>query len=92
MISSRLGLAKLYQRQGKFAQALAELNLAAKMDPNAYTIRYLRGQVLLRLGRTKEGREELDAATRMLNASRTERQKQLGSEPLPNPELTREPQ
>jgi len=92
LISSRLGLAKLYQRQVKFAQALAELNLAAKMDPNAYAIHYLRGQVLLRLGHTKEGREELDVATRMLNASRTERQKQLGSEPLPNPELTREPQ
>lgn len=92
LISSRVGLAKLYQHQGKFAEALTQLNIAGKLDPSASTIHYLRGQVLLRLGRTKEGRDELNTATRLINASRAERQKQLGSEPLPNPELTREPQ
>ena len=92
LISSHVGLARLYQRQGKYAQALSELDSAGKMDPNGYNIHFLRGQVLLRLGRQQEGRAELDTATRMLNASRAQRQKELGTEPLPNPELTREPQ
>ena len=87
-----MGLARLYQRQGKYAPALSELDSAGKMDPNGYNIHFLRGQVLLRLGRQQEGRAELDAATRLLNASRAQRQKELGTEPLPNPELTREPQ
>jgi hypothetical protein len=41
------------------------------------------------MGREKEGREELAAATKMLNRQRAERQKELEGA---SPELAREPE
>jgi predicted Zn-dependent protease len=91
-LNSRLGLAKIYQRQEKYKEALAELDAALKLDPNSYNVHFLRGQVLLRLGRRQEGQAELDNATRVLNASRSKRQQELDTDNVPNPELTQEPQ
>jgi predicted RNA polymerase sigma factor len=51
----------------------------------------LRGQLLQRLGRTQEARVEMDATTKMMNAQRDKRQKELYGGPVPNPELTQEP-
>jgi len=90
LLSSRIGLAKIYQQEGRYAEALAELDAAKKLDDKSNNVHYLRGQVLLRMGRRKEGQAELATATELLNASRAKRQKEL--EPVPNPELTREPQ
>jgi tetratricopeptide (TPR) repeat protein len=92
LISSRLGLAKIYQHEGKYSEALAELDKASKLDPNNSTVHFLRGQALLRLGRQQEGKAELANATQILNTSRAQRQKEMEAEPVPNPELTHEPQ
>ena len=92
LLTSRLGLAKIYQRQGKYKEALAELDAASKIDPNSYNVHFLRGQVLLRLGRKQEGQVELDKSTRILNTSRAKRQQELDTESVPNPELRQEPQ
>jgi tetratricopeptide (TPR) repeat protein len=92
LLSSRIGLARIYQQQSKYQAALAQLDAAAKLNPNSYNVHYLRGQALMRLGRRREGETELAAATRMLNAGRAQRQKDLESGSLPDPDLTREPQ
>jgi len=62
------------------------------MDSGNASARYLRGQVLVRMGREKDGRAELATATTMLNQQRAARHKELEGEPAPSPELAREPQ
>ena len=85
-------MAQVYQREGKYAQALVEIDAALKLDPGSSSVHYLRGQLLQRLGRTQEARAEMDATTRMMNQQRDKRQKELYGGPAPNPELTQEPQ
>ena len=50
MLTPHLGLAKVYQRQGQYEKALAELDAAGKLDLQSSRIHYLRGQVLLKHG------------------------------------------
>ena len=90
--SSHYQLARVYQREGKFKEALAEIDAAGKLDQTSSSIHYLRGQVLQKLGRTQEAKAEMETTTRMMNAQRSKRQKELYSSPLPNPELKQEPQ
>ncbi len=85
-------MARVYQSEGKFAQALTEVEAAAKIDPENSNVHYLRGQLLQRLGRTQEARAEMEATTRVMNEQRDKRQKELYGGPAPNPELTQEPQ
>ncbi len=92
LASSRYQLAQIYQHEGKYAQALAEIDAALKLDPASSSVHYLRGQLLQRLGRTQEARAEMDATTKMMNQQRDKRQKELYGGPAPNPELTQEPQ
>jgi len=62
LLNSRLGLAKIYQRQEKYAPALREIDAAVKLDPARPDLHYVRGQLLLRLGRKAEAQEELQRA------------------------------
>ena len=54
--SSHYQLARVYQSEGKYPQALTEIDAAAKIDPANSSVHYLRGQLLQRLGRTQEAR------------------------------------
>ena len=54
--------AKIYQRQKKYAAALTETDQAVKLDPERTEAHYVRGQVLLRLGRKEEAKKEMTAA------------------------------
>jgi tetratricopeptide (TPR) repeat protein len=92
LVESRMGLAKIEERKKEYPAALEQLNEIVTLDKENAAARYLRGQVLLRMGRDKEGREELALATKMLNAKRAARQKELEGEPVASPELAREPQ
>ena len=92
LVSALMGLAKIEEHRQHYAAALAELDQIIRLDSGNASARYLRGQVLVRMGREKEGRQELAAATKMLNQQRTARQKELESEAVPSPELAREPQ
>lgn len=92
LVNSYIGLAKTYQRQEKFQQALSAIDAASKADPNRTEIHYLRGQVLVHLGRKEEGRKELETAVRIDNERRAQRQKQLEIGVVPSPELMQEPQ
>jgi tetratricopeptide (TPR) repeat protein len=89
--SSYFGLARVYQRQGKFSEALTAVNSAEKLDLGNANYHNLKGQILVRLGRSKEGQTELQTATELLNASRERRHTELGKSALPQPELTTEP-
>ena len=92
LINSYLGLAKIYQREEKYAQVLTEVDAAGKLDPSRTDIHYLRGQALVHMGRKDEGKKELDAAVQIDNERRAERQKQVETGTVPSPELLQDPE
>lgn len=92
MVSSLMGLAKIEEQQKHYAAALTELDHVIQLDCGNASAHYLRGQVLVRMGRDKEGREELARATKMLNEQRAARHKELEGDTVPSPELAREPE
>lgn len=92
LINSYFGLAKTYQREKKYAQALKAIDSADKLDPARTDVHYVRGQILIHLGRKEEGRKELETSVRLDNERRAERQKQTENGSLPSPELLEENQ
>jgi len=88
LVNSMLGLAKIYQRQQKYAAALAEVDVAEKVDSARPDVHYLRGRVLLQMGRKEEARKELTEAKGIEN----KRQKQARTEAVPSPELLQDAQ
>jgi tetratricopeptide (TPR) repeat protein len=92
LVNSYLGLAKAYQREEKYQQALSAIDSAGKLDPNRSDIHYVRGQVLIHLGRKEEGREEVETSARLNNERRAAREKQMESGTLPSPELLQDEQ
>ncbi len=91
LASSFLGLARIHQKQGKYAEAMKELDSVQKLSPTNYTVHYLRGQIFQRLGQRAKAKLEFDAYTKMMNAAREQRGKELSGE-IPNPDITAEPQ
>lgn len=91
-VDSRMELARIDERKKQYPAALAQLDEIIRLDKDNARARYLRGQVLLRMGREKEGRDELAVATRMLEERRSARHKELEGETVSSPELEREPQ
>ena len=87
-----MGLAKIYQREKKYSEALVAIDSAGKLDPARTDIHYVRGQILIHLGRKDEGKNELETSVRMDNERRAERQKQTESTTVPSPELLEENQ
>lgn len=92
LVNSRMGIAKIEEHKKQYAAALADLDRVIALDSGNASARYLRGQVLVHMGREKDGRAELAEATKMLNAQREARHQQLEGESVPSPELTREPE
>jgi tetratricopeptide (TPR) repeat protein len=90
--SSDFQLARVCLREQKYKEALAAIDVAKKLSPESESIYYVRGQILQHLGRTREAKAEMDEFTQMSNASREKRHQELESGPVPDPELTREPQ
>jgi len=86
LVNAIVGLAKIYQRQKKYAGALAEVDEAEKIDDSRVDIHYMRGQLLNRLGRKEEGKKELQTAVKM--KARQEEQTAI----VPAPELLQYPQ
>jgi tetratricopeptide (TPR) repeat protein len=87
LVNSYVGLAKVYQREEKYSQALSAIDSAGKLDPRRTDIHYVRGQLLIHLGRKEEGRKEMEASVRIDNERRAEREKQVESGVVPSPEL-----
>jgi tetratricopeptide (TPR) repeat protein len=63
------------------------IDSAGKLDPDRTDIHYVRGQILIHLGRKEEGKKELETSVRIDNEHRAERQKQVESGTVPSPEL-----
>src|SRR5262249_55151046 len=84
LANSYLGLAKIYQKQGKFSAALVEADVAVKIDPERTGAHYIRGQLFLRLGRGEKTQKEEGLA-----AGEGERKKPAS---LPSPELMQDAQ
>jgi tetratricopeptide (TPR) repeat protein len=91
LVTSLLGLAKIYHKQGRNLEALTTLDKIEKISPDNYTVHYLRGQVLQRMGQREKARAEFDAYTQMMNTAREKRGRELSGE-IPNPELMKEPE
>jgi tetratricopeptide (TPR) repeat protein len=89
MIEPHLGLAKVYQKQGENEKALAELDQAAALDPQSSNIPYMRGQLLIKMGRKDEGRKELERSIAMSHERREKRREELES---PAPQGTLQPE
>jgi tetratricopeptide (TPR) repeat protein len=92
LVNSYVGLAKIYQRQKKYEEALNAIDAAEKLDPQRTDIHYVKGQALLHLGRKEEGKKELETSVRIDNERRAEREKQVENGTLPSPELLQEDQ
>jgi tetratricopeptide (TPR) repeat protein len=92
LVNSYVGLTKIYQREQKYQQALSAIDAAGKLDPARTDIHYLRGQVLIRLGRKEEGKKELETSVRIDNQRRDEREKQVEGATIPSPELLQDEQ
>ncbi len=92
LVNSYLGLAKIYQREERYPQALTAIDAAEKLDPGRTDIHYIRGQVLIHLGRKEEGKKELETSVRIDNERRAARQKQVENGSLPSPELLQDEQ
>ncbi len=92
LLNSYLGLAKIYQREKKYQQALSAIDSAGKLDPDRTDIHYVKGQILLHLGRKAEGTKELETSVRIDNEHRAEREKQVEGGTVPSPELLQDEQ
>jgi tetratricopeptide (TPR) repeat protein len=90
LVNSYVGLAKAYERGGQHEQALAAIDSALKLDPRRTDIHYVKGEVLLHLGRKEEGKEELETSVRIGNENRAAREKQVETGNVPSPELVEE--
>jgi tetratricopeptide (TPR) repeat protein len=92
MASAYAGLAKLYQKQQKLEPALKMADATLRISPDYEGGHYLRGRILMQLGREKEARVELAAAQRKLDTQLDKERESREQNRMPNPELTREPQ
>jgi tetratricopeptide (TPR) repeat protein len=87
-----LGLAKLYQKEQKAQQALKMVDAALRLSPEFHGGHFLRGRILVQLGRQKEARVEFAAAQKAMDSQLGKKRESLEDERIPNPELTRQPE
>ena len=91
-MNSYIGLAKIYLREQKYPEASPPSIPPANSIPGRTDIHYVRGQILLHMGRKEEGKKELETSVRIDNERRAERQKQVETGTVPSPELLGEDQ
>lgn len=91
LASSQFGLAKIYREEGKLVEALAALDAAGKLDPSSASVHYVKGQILVRLGRRAEGRTEFDTAARMRKEETDKLEREVSGQSFLDPQLTAEP-
>ncbi len=89
LVNSYVGLAKAYRREEKYQQALRAIDSAEKLNADAPDIHYLRGQVLVHLGRGEQGKKEMETSVRIDNERRAERERQVESGTVRRPNFCR---
>ncbi len=66
---ARYQLARLLTEEGDLARALAEIDRVITLVPENRNVHYLRGQILKRLGRTREAKAEMRKVTEISSAA-----------------------
>jgi tetratricopeptide (TPR) repeat protein len=87
-----LGLAKLYQKRQNWTEALKMADAALRLSPEIHGGHFLRGRILSKLGREKEAQAEFAAAQKSIDTRLNKERDALEEGPIPNPELTKQPQ
>ncbi len=87
-----LGLAKLCQKQNKPERGLKMIDTALRLSPDIHGGHFLRGRILMQLGRQKEARSEFAAAQKNMEGQLNKERQSQEDDRVPNPELTRQPQ
>jgi tetratricopeptide (TPR) repeat protein len=65
--ASLFGLAKINMQRDRYQQALTEIDTALKLAPGSQTVHFVRGRILLKLGRREEAEKELLISKNMLD-------------------------
>ena len=86
-VSALFSLAKLYQEQQKFEQALREIDAAVKLAPDSGKVHFLRAQILQHLGKKDEAKLEFTTAKKLMDLQVIKDREELEERYLPNPEL-----
>jgi Flp pilus assembly protein TadD len=89
--SALVNLAKLYQEQQNYEQALKEIDLAVKLAPDSGKVHFLRGQILQHLGKKVEAKVEFDAAKKLMDLQVNKDREELEERVIPSPELKQAP-
>ncbi len=84
-LSAHLGLARVEQRQGKYAEALLSAQAAEKLAPESAQVLSLKGQILEKLGRHAQAQATFQRYRVLLEQQRSQRERQM--EGPPDPEL-----
>ena len=96
MPASLYGLAKIHVREEKYREALPEIDAAVRLSPDNQNVHFMRGRILLKLGRERKARRRWPRRRSYSTRPRIERlPTAMGSdddEPVRNPELAQPPQ
>ena len=95
MPASLYGLAKIHVREENYRRALPEIDAAVRLSPDNQNVHFMRGRILLKLGRRDEAEKEMATAKQLLDASANRAAPTaMGAddEPVRNPELAQPPQ
>jgi len=84
-LSAHLGLARVRQRQGQYAEALQSAQAAEKLAPESAQVQSLKGQILEKLGRHAFAQAAFARYRKLLEQGRARREQQM--EGPPDPEL-----
>jgi tetratricopeptide (TPR) repeat protein len=76
-----LGLAKIDNASGRYAQALANLNQAEKVNSQSASVHYLKAQALSHLHRQDEAKAEFEASARLRKSVRDRLEEQVSGHP-----------
>ena len=91
MPASLFGLAKINMQREKYQQALNEIDAALKLAPGSQNVHFVRGRILLKLGKREEAEKEFLISKKMLDtkaASESIEPSTMDDNRVPNPELT----
>jgi tetratricopeptide (TPR) repeat protein len=94
MPASLFGLAKINLRRERYQQALTEIDGALRFAPGSQNVHFMRGRILMKLGRRAEAEKELLVAKEMLDASADKEREpaSMDNDRVRNPELAEPPQ
>jgi len=103
MPDSLFGLAKIHVRQDKYQQALPEIDRAERLAPDSQNVHFMRGRILMKLGRREEAQKEMLAAKKLIDTSRDQEKERratddekegraMDDDRVRNPELAEPPQ